>query len=315
MFFIGSAKQAEETQAAIAKAEAEKEALAAEAEANKAEMAKQLEDAKAAMAAAEAKSQNLEGALQQAQEEATPQVAAEAAGDSSGSPDAAETAQFGVPLALAAERSDPDGLVPSVLRQGLAWLNDYGLDEQGLWRIPGSQKRVEELRAEFEAAGLKPVDLPSHELAENVTGLVLKYLKALPEPLFTAALAPEFETCRSDATALADLVGRLPAPHRASLRLMFGHLSRVCANARVNRMTPHALSLSIPSLLGTVGTLMVTDYEAVFGPRRRPAPPTPSGGESGGGAESVVEVGGGWWAKRDAETARYFFAHEDGTVQ
>ena len=51
LFVIGSAKQAEETQAAIAKAEAEKEALAAEAEANKAEMAKQLEDAKAAMAA------------------------------------------------------------------------------------------------------------------------------------------------------------------------------------------------------------------------------------------------------------------------
>ena len=51
------------------------------------------------------------------------------------------------PLAVAAERSDPDGLVPSILRQGFAWLNEYGLEESGLWRIPGSRKRVDELKA------------------------------------------------------------------------------------------------------------------------------------------------------------------------
>ena len=263
LFVFGSTKQAEETQAAIAKAEAEKEALAAEAEANKAEMAKQLEDAKAAMAAAEAKSQNLEGALQQAQEEATSQVAAEAAGDSSGSPDAAETAQFGVPLALAAERSDPDGLVPSVLRQGLAWLNDYGLDEQGLWRIPGSQKRVEELRAEFEAAGLKPVDLPSYELAENVTTLVLHYLTALPEPLFTFELLPQFRACDEPA-ALRALVRRLPEENRACLRLFYEHLHLVERASARNLMTPANLKLSIPSLLGSVSPRLITDFDAIF---------------------------------------------------
>ena len=49
-----SAKQVEEAQAAIAKAEAEKEALVAEAEASKAELARQNEEWKASLSAAEA---------------------------------------------------------------------------------------------------------------------------------------------------------------------------------------------------------------------------------------------------------------------
>ena len=57
VFVLGaacSAKQVEEAQAAIAKAEAEKEALMAEAEASKAELARQIEEAKASLSAAEA---------------------------------------------------------------------------------------------------------------------------------------------------------------------------------------------------------------------------------------------------------------------
>ena len=52
--FFCSAKQVEEAQAAIAKAEAEKEALVAEAEASKAELARQNEEWKASLSAAEA---------------------------------------------------------------------------------------------------------------------------------------------------------------------------------------------------------------------------------------------------------------------
>jgi hypothetical protein len=60
----------------------------------------------------------------------------------------AETTIFGVPLEDACIRSN--ALVPLPLTQSIRWLNTKGLDEEGLYRVPGSHSQVEEYKMRFD---------------------------------------------------------------------------------------------------------------------------------------------------------------------
>jgi len=48
-----------------------------------------------------------------------------------------DTKVFGVPLEEAAQKTDPEGLIPSPLRNAINWLNQRGLHCEGLYRVPG----------------------------------------------------------------------------------------------------------------------------------------------------------------------------------
>ena len=138
---------------------------------------------------------------------------------------------------------------------------EHALHEPGLWRVPGSRAPAE-LRAAYDA-GVERYEIAPTELAENVTTLVLHYLTALPEPLFTFELLPQFRACDEPA-ALRALVRRLPEENRACLRLFYEHLHLVERASARNLMTPANLKLSIPSLLGSVSPRLITDFDAVF---------------------------------------------------
>ena len=87
--------------------------------------------------------------------------------------------------------------------------------------------------------------------------------QALPEPLFTDELMPQFTNCE-DLQQLRNLVRRLPAVNRECLRLFFTHLNLVVQNSDANHMSASNLRLSIPSVLGSVSPLLITECEAIF---------------------------------------------------
>lgn len=79
--------------------------------------------------------------------------------------------------------------VATVIETCIAWLL-HNIDEEGLFRIPGSTSKVKKLKSSFDAGF---VDLEEHvHDPHTVAGCLKSYLRELPEPLLTYALYPEW---------------------------------------------------------------------------------------------------------------------------
>ncbi|RKP07240.1 hypothetical protein THASP1DRAFT_30944 [Thamnocephalis sphaerospora] len=100
---------------------------------------------------------------------------------------------FGAPLDVvtAVSQIDPDLAVPAVLVRCIEFLDERGLSEVGLYRVPGRWSAVMRLRGRFEN-GSDVNLLETDESASVVATLLKMYVRELPEPLFTDALLPEF---------------------------------------------------------------------------------------------------------------------------
>lgn len=104
-------------------------------------------------------------------------------------------------MAIVAQSIDVDWQVPAVLIRCTEFLDEHGLNEIGLYRIPGRWSAVTKLRQYFDR-GLD-MDLLDESatapyfddtvITANVVATLFKmYLRELPEPLFTQALLPSF---------------------------------------------------------------------------------------------------------------------------
>lgn len=66
----------------------------------------------------------------------------------------------------------------------------HNIEEEGLFRIPGSTSKVKKLKASFDA-GLVDIEEFARD-PHTVAGCLKSYLRELPEPLLTAALYPDW---------------------------------------------------------------------------------------------------------------------------
>jgi hypothetical protein len=73
------------------------------------------------------------------------------------------------------------GSVPIIVQKAVMFLRDKGLNELGLFRLPGSQVKVQALKESFDK-GENP-DLFDCEEVHSVASLLKLYLRQLPEPL------------------------------------------------------------------------------------------------------------------------------------
>eukprot|EP01089_Gocevia_fonbrunei_P013876 TRINITY_DN3660_c0_g1_i1.p1 TRINITY_DN3660_c0_g1~~TRINITY_DN3660_c0_g1_i1.p1 ORF type:complete len:175 (+),score=34.72 TRINITY_DN3660_c0_g1_i1:97-621(+) len=55
-----------------------------------------------------------------------------------------DTKVFGLPIEVAAKRSDKFGIIPAVVRKSIDFLNKKGLFSEGIYRVPGSHARAKE---------------------------------------------------------------------------------------------------------------------------------------------------------------------------
>ncbi|KAI9469945.1 MAG: Rho GTPase activation protein [Benjaminiella poitrasii] len=104
-----------------------------------------------------------------------------------------EEAIFGMPLevAVALTKINPDDLIPAVFRRCIDYLNDVGIHEVGIYRIPGSTITVNKLRAIFNEGS--DVDFNITKPDPHAIGTLLKmYLRELPEPIIPFELANEY---------------------------------------------------------------------------------------------------------------------------
>lgn len=154
---------------------------------------------------------------------------------------------FGVSLdALMASPHERGREVPRVLEDTICNLDSRGLGHEGLFRISGGKRELEEIREALDAGC--PVDFNSYPI-HTVAGTLKLWLRSLPEPLLTASLCDEFASAtrgRSAADGLHKieaLVARLPKVNRACLARLILFLARVAEHSAENKMRPSNLSI------------------------------------------------------------------------
>lgn len=180
---------------------------------------------------------------------------------------------FGVSLELAATRSDPAGKIPTPIVIALKWLDERGLEEQGLYRIPGSKTEVDNLIAQFDRG--ESVHIPDQYSGNNLASLVVQYLRRLPENLFTNNLAPIFQRAMGSEQQLSMLkllLGKLPLAHFCTIRALVRHLVRVSQLSEANEMTAQNLSICVYTSMAQVMNALIVNYDYVFD-QPEPGPP------------------------------------------
>lgn len=163
---------------------------------------------------------------------------------------------FGVPLeTLMASFNERGREVPHILEDTIQNLNSRGLGHEGLFRISGGKRELEEIRDSLDSGC--PVNFSEYTV-HTVAGSLKLWLRSLPEPLLTSALSDEFSSAtkgRSPADALRkveSLISRLPRANRACLTRLILFLARVAENSAENMMKSSNLSIvfSPPLLQG-----------------------------------------------------------------
>ena len=154
---------------------------------------------------------------------------------------------FGVPLeTLMGSGNERGREVPHILEDTINDLDARGLVHEGIFRISGGKRELEEIRDALDSGC--PVDFSEYTV-HTVAGSLKLWLRSLPEPLLTSALSDEFASAtrgRSPADGvrrLEALIARLPRTNRACLTRLILLLARVAENSAENKMKSSNLSI------------------------------------------------------------------------
>jgi hypothetical protein len=165
---------------------------------------------------------------------------------------------FGMNLeALFARDRSP---VPLVVSQCIQAVDMFGLEVEGIYRIPGTTSHIQAMKALFDSDSSQ-VDFRNPEAfrhdVNSVAGLLKQFFRELPDPLLTSAFYQKF----IDASRIEDdemrrdsmhaLINDLPDPNYATLRALILHLHRVQQASEANRMSSANLAICwAPSVMG-----------------------------------------------------------------
>ncbi|XP_065166071.1 LOW QUALITY PROTEIN: rho GTPase-activating protein conundrum-like [Atheta coriaria] len=168
---------------------------------------------------------------------------------------------FGVNLSTLVMRDMPStsdtSMVPQIYQTTLAQLNER-IKEDGILRVAGQKQKQEQICAEIESkfySNRGAVDtLFSQISVHDLTGVLKKLLRELPDPIFTmelfdmffkSSLIPDQE---EKLRALNILVLLLPIEHRSTFHLLLEFLINIVAHEQFNRMSVHNVAMiSAPS--------------------------------------------------------------------
>ncbi len=174
---------------------------------------------------------------------------------------------FGVPIADVCEREG--GLIPRIVERLLQEIEVRGLDETGLYRIPGSVGSINLLKQAFDEGGDFTLEDDRWFEINTLAGCFKSYLRELPESLLTSELLPEFvlATKQGDLVEnMKSLVRQLPVHNYHLLKRLFEHLNKVIQHSENNRMD--AVNLAIVFSMSfinndNIGASMGTDLGAL----------------------------------------------------
>lgn len=167
-----------------------------------------------------------------------------------------ERAIFGVDLAEQMARDNVE--IPPILEKCSLAIEEFGMENMGIYRLSGTTSKVQKLKAKFDA-DWSAVDLVNDEAIQDiniVAGCLKLWFRELPEPLLTHELYPAFiEAAKIDNDRLRHIrlherVNELPDANYATLKYLMAHLDRVKSVEHLNQMSASNLAIVFgPTLL------------------------------------------------------------------
>ncbi|XP_072251210.1 arf-GAP with Rho-GAP domain, ANK repeat and PH domain-containing protein 3 isoform X2 [Leuresthes tenuis] len=150
--------------------------------------------------------------------------------------------------------------IPIIVDSCIAFITQYGLGHEGIYRKNGAKSRIRLLMEEFrkDARNVK-LRIGDHFI-EDVTDVLKRFFREIDDPIFMAELHPLWQAAakilqrclRLD--RYKEIIRSLPRVNRMTLAALIGHLYRVQKCAGLNQMCTKNLSLLFaPSLFQTDG--------------------------------------------------------------
>ncbi|CAG8452597.1 269_t:CDS:10 [Ambispora gerdemannii] len=150
-----------------------------------------------------------------------------------------------------------NGEIPILVEKCICEIEKRGLNEVGIYRVPGSQTAINNLQKAFNT-NAHLVDLSGEEYSDiYVVADALKlFFRSLPEPVMTYELYDDFikvaalENHDQRSAAIKDLLQRLPNSNYCLLKRLMEHLERITDYEEINHMYAHNLAIVFgPTLL------------------------------------------------------------------
>lgn len=150
--------------------------------------------------------------------------------------------------------------VPLLFEHIVSHLEQYGVSEEGVLRIPANSQKVEALKrqcdSDFYSNPTSIVKLLSSSTINEVASLLKHFLRQLPTPLFTNELMYAFTAVQKlpelpmQLQALNLLCVQLPAVNRAVLRRLLSLMADIASHEHKNRMSLENVAVIIaPNLI------------------------------------------------------------------
>ncbi|XP_057681306.1 rac GTPase-activating protein 1 isoform X2 [Corythoichthys intestinalis] len=163
---------------------------------------------------------------------------------------------------VSAHRASLEGLapaerprIPALVVQCVKEIERRGLQERGLYRVPGGERQIKELRDGFLAAKAQ-LQLSSVSDIHVVCGLLKDFLRKLKEPLLTFKLHGDFAAAaemsdeRKSSAAVMRAVAELPGPNRDTLAFLVLHFYKVIRSPRCQMDKNNISRVFGPTLVG-----------------------------------------------------------------
>uniref|UniRef100_A0A8C6V0K3 SLIT-ROBO Rho GTPase-activating protein 1 n=1 Tax=Neogobius melanostomus TaxID=47308 RepID=A0A8C6V0K3_9GOBI len=151
---------------------------------------------------------------------------------------------------------DSGQTIPAVVESCVRYINLYGLQQQGIFRVPGSQIEVNDIKNAFER-GEDPLmdDQADHDI-NSVAGVLKLYFRGLENPLFPKErfldliYTTKLDSGAERARHLQQIVGTLQRPVIIVIRYLFAFLNHLSQYSDENMMDPYNLAICFgPTLM------------------------------------------------------------------
>ncbi|NXG25977.1 ARAP3 protein, partial [Grallaria varia] len=152
------------------------------------------------------------------------------------------------------------GDIPIIVDSCIAFITQYGLRHEGIYRKNGAKSRIKVLMEEFRRDARNVKLRINDNFIEDVTDVLKRFFRELEDPIFTLELHPQWKEAAEISSKpqrlerYKQLIHRLPRLNHKTLAALIGHLYRVQKCADLNQMSTKNLSLLFaPSLFQTDG--------------------------------------------------------------
>ncbi|XP_070760270.1 rho GTPase-activating protein 25 [Enoplosus armatus] len=198
------------------------------------------------------------------------------------------------------ERRFGPHMVPILVQKCVEFIKEHGLDEEGIFRLPGQDNAVKQFRDAFDA-GERP-SFPSDTDVHTVASLLKLYLRELPQPVVPWTQYQDFLDCTTmlDSTStecwekLEKQIALLPRVNYNLLSYVCRFLFEVQLHSSVNKMnvenlaTVMGINLLKPQIedpitvmkatpqIQKLMTVMIRQHETLFPLSKDVLPSTPS---------------------------------------